>query len=291
MNNNFHQIRIGTCSWKYESWQGLIYSNSKEINYLSEYSSQFNTVEIDQWFWSLHSKDKITLPKQKDVETYFNSVPEDFKFTIKIPNSITLTHFYKDSKNEKHISNPNFLSPELYELFLEKISLMKKKVGMLMFQFEYLNKDKMSSQLEFIDRFENFLTQINRELEIGIEIRNPNYLNQNYFEFLKRNNVHHVYLQGYYMPSIFDVGKEQIKFLTDFAVIRLHGTDRNKIEELTNNNWNKIVVPRDEELSRVAKMIKYFFAKKVNLYVNVNNHYEGSAPLTINKIKKLLTAE
>ncbi len=44
------QLRIGTCSWKYDSWRGLVYSNEPKINYLKEYSKHFNTVEIDQWF-------------------------------------------------------------------------------------------------------------------------------------------------------------------------------------------------------------------------------------------------
>jgi uncharacterized protein YecE (DUF72 family) len=28
------ELRIGTCSWKYESWEGLIYSDKAELNYL-----------------------------------------------------------------------------------------------------------------------------------------------------------------------------------------------------------------------------------------------------------------
>ena len=28
---------VGTCSWKYPSWKGLVYSQPKGINYLAEY--------------------------------------------------------------------------------------------------------------------------------------------------------------------------------------------------------------------------------------------------------------
>ncbi|NCQ18461.1 MAG: DUF72 domain-containing protein [Ignavibacteria bacterium] len=86
-------FRIGTCSWKYDSWKGIIYSAKAEQNYLDEYSKHFNTVEIDQWFWSLLSEKRIILPKETDVKLYADSVPDDFKFTIKIPNSITLLTF------------------------------------------------------------------------------------------------------------------------------------------------------------------------------------------------------
>jgi uncharacterized protein YecE (DUF72 family) len=35
-------------------------------------------------------------------------------------------------------------------------------------------------------------------------------------------------------------------------------------------------------------MIKEFQAKEIDLFVNVNNHFEGSAPLTIKKIQREL---
>ena len=55
-------INIGTCSWKYESWRGLVYSDKPRINYLAEYAQKYDTVEVDQWFWSLHGPDKVSLP-------------------------------------------------------------------------------------------------------------------------------------------------------------------------------------------------------------------------------------
>ena len=74
-------MRIGTCSWKYDSWKGLIYPDFGEFNFLEEYSKHYYTVEIDQWFWSLN-KDKAYLPKPNTVEEYNEVTPKDFKFTI-----------------------------------------------------------------------------------------------------------------------------------------------------------------------------------------------------------------
>ena len=58
-------IRFGTCSWKYDSWKGIVYTESKSKNYLKEYSQKFNTVEIDQWFWSLFPPAKVCLTSKK----------------------------------------------------------------------------------------------------------------------------------------------------------------------------------------------------------------------------------
>ena len=76
-------VRIGTCSWKFPSWEGLIYSAADGINYLSEYAQKYDTVEVDQWFWSLFGEDNIGLPKPSDVVAYRDSVSDDFRFTIK----------------------------------------------------------------------------------------------------------------------------------------------------------------------------------------------------------------
>ncbi len=283
-------IRFGTCSWKYDSWKGIVYSGTNSKNYLQEYSKKFDTVEIDQWFWSLFSNSKIVLPQKKVVEEYKQSVPKDFLFTIKVPNSITLTHFYKESKEDELRINPSFLSVDLFNQFLETIEPIKDKIGCLIFQFEYLNKQKMKSLSEFQNKFSEFRSQIkNDSPPIGIEIRNPNYLNEKYFTFLSEQKIAPVLLEGYYMSPITETYSKFKKQFKNLMVIRLHGTDRKGIEEIANNNWSQIYINRDKEILSIVEMIRDLQKNEIDLFVNVNNHFEGSAPITINKIKEQLS--
>jgi uncharacterized protein YecE (DUF72 family) len=282
------KIRFGTCSWKYDSWQGLVYSDRAKENYLLEYSKKYDTVEIDQWFWSLFGIDKVSLPQPNVVEEYTNSVPDDFRFTIKIPNSITLTHFYRKVKTHPLEVNPYFLSTELFESFLNSLKPMHSKIGLLMFQFEYLNKQKMSSLSEFIENFSDFIEKCNPDFTYGIEIRNPWYLNKKYFEFLTNYNLGHVFLQGYFMPDISEIYQKYRSMINSVCAIRLHGPNRSDIEEKSKGIWNKIYENRDSEISRITKVIEEIHSKNLDIYVNVNNHYEGSAPLTIERIRKIL---
>ena len=83
------------------------------------------------------------------------------------------------------------------------------------------------------------------------------------------------------MIPVYSYFKDLIK---DRVVIRLHGPDRKGIEEKSGGNWNKIIEPKDDELNRIIEMIKNLLSREVDVYLNVNNHYEGSAPLTIEKI-------
>src|SRR6056297_534578 len=70
-------LRFGTCSWKFPSWAGLVYSQADGIDYLAEYAQTYRSVEIDQWFWSLFAPDKISLPQTETVAGYLASVDED----------------------------------------------------------------------------------------------------------------------------------------------------------------------------------------------------------------------
>ena len=122
-------IRYGTCSWKYDSWQGIIYSPEAKRNYLMEYSRKLSTVEIDQWFWSLFGPGKTSLPSPGTVREYAESIPEDFKFTIKAPNTLTLTHYYRKNKVESLQENPHFLSTDFFQKFLD-LNILCTKMNM-----------------------------------------------------------------------------------------------------------------------------------------------------------------
>jgi uncharacterized protein YecE (DUF72 family) len=286
-------LRIGTCSWRFPSWHGSVYSAPKGINYLQEYASQYDTVEIDRWFWSLFGEDSIGLPQPADVDRYRRAVPDDFVFSVKAPNSVTLTHFYKKAKTDPLVSNPHFLSPSLFRTFLSLLDPLGDTLGPVMFQFEYLNKQKMPSQDHFEELFGAFAEQLPIGYRYGIEVRNARYLNQSYFEFLSRSGLSPVLLQGYWMPSITEIYRDCDELIAqhEVVIVRLLGPDRKGIEKQTGKRWNQIVAPKDQELAGIVEMVEDLLERGVNVYLNVNNHYEGSAPLTIERIGRFLGGE
>ena len=288
-------LRLGTCSWKFPSWEGLVYSQAKGIDYLAEYAKSYRTVEIDQWFWSLFDTDKISLPKTETVAEYLGSVDEEFRFTIKAPNAVTLTHFYRRGNQRGSGPNPYFLSVELFADFLAKIEPMRAQTGSVMLQFEYLNRQKMSGVDEFCERLDRFLTDLRERVgpwPVAIELRNPNYLRRPYFDLLARHGVPHVYCHGYYLPPAPTVHADALRAVPDGvpgpSVVRLLGPDRQGIEKETGKRWNAVVAAKDDELPALVDMVERMIAGGNDVYVNVNNHYEGSAPLTIEKLERLV---
>ncbi len=291
---HLNRLRLGTCSWKYDSWKGLVYEVGKAYqagDYLADYAQYFGSVEVDQWFWSLFPGG-VRLPNRATVQQYAAAVPEDFRFTVKVPNAVTLTHYYakqpKGSASHANKPNPHFLDREIFGEFLDSLDSMKDKLGPIMFQFEYLNKTKMPCLNAFLERLADFFAQVPQAYAYAIEIRNPNYLKPEFFAFLKQHKLGMVLLEGYYMPPIKRVVAANDVHTSDCLVIRLHGPDRKEIETRTKGVWNQVVLPKDDGLGSASTIIQESLAKELDTYVNVNNHYEGCAPLTIEKLLALI---
>jgi len=290
-------LRIGTCSWKFESWKGLYYEPRKQyrpFDYLPDYAKHLNSVEVDQWFWSLFPGG-VKLPDARTVKNYSESVPDDFIFTVKAPNSLTLTHFYT-KQPVKHADfagkpNPHFLDNDLLEKFLKTLSPMGKKLGPIMFQFEYLNKKKMASKEVFFERFQEFITGAPQGYQYAVETRNPNYISPAFFQFLEENKLGFVFLEGYYMPRIGSIFDKYKPVTADFSIVRLHGGDRLEMEIKTGEAWNRVISPKPQGLQAAVRIVQTHLEKEIITFLNVNNHFEGSAPITIERFLDVLQKE
>ena len=278
---NDELVKIGTCSWNYDSWVGLVYTEKKRTaaEYLREYSQRFDTAEIDSWFYKI--------PERSEVLSYIENAEPSFSFTCKIPEQICLTHIRSLGKDKKLEPNPDFLSGKLFETFVQRIEPIMPQLDALIMEFEYLNKEKMPSQTAFIERLGQFVKTCSKGLPVAIECRNSNYLDERYFEFIDNEKLIHVFSEKQYMPHVYDFYDKYKHHIKDRTVLRLLGGDRKEIEEKTSKEWNKIVDEKQDkaEISRMTKDIKYNGNKVI---INVNNHFEGSAPLTVESLKALL---
>jgi uncharacterized protein YecE (DUF72 family) len=268
-------VRIGTCSWKYPSWEGILYDVGSAESPLRQYARRRDTVEVDQWFW--------TLPDPSTAEEYAREVPDGFSFTIKLPNALTLTHLRAGTGGEP-ARNPSYLSPSLYGDVLDRLRPLQDRIGMLMLQFEYLNRQKMASAEAFLQGLAAFWEAVPHAVPCAVEPRNPRWIDERYFSFLAERGLNHVFLEGYYMPPVQETWRRFGGLLRGAAVVRLHGPDRTGMEQRTGGRWDRIVAPRDAELDGIARMVQEMRGAGLTVWVNVNNHYEGSAPLTIERL-------
>lgn len=274
-------IPMGTCSWNYDSWIGLVYSRKADYSaaYLNEYATKYPTVEVDSWFYRL--------PSPEDAFDYASRVPEGFSFACKVTESISLTHGRSRDRSAPLVPNDGFLSPGLFASYLEGIEPLKSRIFLLELEFEYLNRQKMPSQKDFMNRLEVFFAAIDRSVPLGIECRNANYLNRDWFGFLKDQGIAPVLSEKIYLPRLYELYDEVGDLIGDRVAVRLLGGDRKEIEAKTKGMWNEIVEPK-QDLNNVAAVIAELSKASRLVQVYVNNHYEGSAPKTIERLEALL---
>ncbi len=270
-------VKFGTCSWNYDSWVGLVYKErkSRAVEYLAEYARTYSTVEIDSWYYRI--------PLSEEASAYWGMVPADFLFTIKAPQYLTLTHLRESTGRQ----NQNFLSPQLFRQFLIAIQPILPNTSAIILQFEYLNRQKMADVHAFLEKLAKFFDIAGNEAPLAVEIRNPNYLTTDYFSLLKKHNIIHVLNEKQYMPPITEVARRYHTYFNDKIIVRLLGGSRSDIEKITKKRWDRIVQPQSN-LEKIARMIQYFSEQEKEIFVNVNNHYEGSAPLSIKRLEKLI---
>ncbi len=279
-------ILFGTCSWKYPSWLDLVYSQIDQDSFLAEYAQQYEMVEIDQWFWSLGRR-SAGLPKHDTVVQYSVVTPETFKFTIKCPNALTRPFHDKDSQGTMR-PNEFFLDPSLMHAFIASLEPLRLKIGLLIFQFGYLNKRSMENQMVFMRRLDRFFQELPQELPYAIELRNPAWLHGDWFTWLSDRRIAPVLIQGYWMDDISQTIERYEQLFGETVSVRLHGGDREEMEFDSGGQWNRIINPRDRELAKIALSITTMAERGRTVFVQVNNHYEGSAPLTIERLRALM---
>ncbi len=85
------------------------------------------------------------------------------------------------------------------------------------------------------------------------------------------------------MPPIGEVFRRYGAVTADFSIIRLHGGDREGIEASTEKDWSRIIRTEQEGIRAAAAITRDSAQKGILTLVNANNHYEGSAPLTIER--------
>jgi uncharacterized protein YecE (DUF72 family) len=275
-----HPLYLGTCTWNYDSWAGLVYDRqaSTAAEYLRQYAQRYNAVEIDSWFYHM--------PNGREVTAYKDAVGPEFRFTCKVPQEICLTHL-RGKPGEALAPNPHFLSLDLLSTFLDTVSPLFGQIAAVMFEFEYLNKQKCPSLNAFIEKLGSFFAKAPRGMPYALEPRNANYLKPQYFQFVQQQGLIHVLSEKQYLPHIYDVYDQFTAYFGDTVVIRLLGGDRKAIEAKTGNSWDRLVEPKDD-LAAVARMIAQMRETRVVITM-ANNHYEGSAPLTLKRLLELLS--
>ena len=172
-------VFVGTSSWKYAGWRGMLYDDSRylwrgkvaesrfEKNCLSEYAEVFKTVCVDAAYY--------TFPSVKYLEGLASQVPADFQFGFKVTDEITVKKFPNLPRFGRRAGQPNdhFLNAEMFERgFLRSCESIRPRVGLLMFEFSRFYPTDYEHGRDFVAALDTFFAQLPKGWPYGIEMRN-----------------------------------------------------------------------------------------------------------------------
>jgi uncharacterized protein YecE (DUF72 family) len=140
----------------------------RSADYLAFYGEHFHTVEVDSTFYAC--------PTARTVSNWASRTPEDFVFSVKVPQVITHDKVLVDCAAD-------------LKQFLDTMDILEKKLGPIVFQFPFLNRRAFRDRHEFLDTLIPFLRSLPDGYKFAIEIRNRTWLDAELANLLRDHRI------------------------------------------------------------------------------------------------------
>jgi uncharacterized protein YecE (DUF72 family) len=144
------QFFLGCAVWAYKNWVGDLFPlGSRSADFLSLYSHRFTTVEGNTTFYAI--------PDAKTIHRWRDQTPDEFKFCLKLPRSIT---------------HQGQLQPQIPAAlnFIKKMQDLGTRLGPFFAQLP------PSYSPEFMEDLKEFLQALSvQKLQLALEVRHPDW--------------------------------------------------------------------------------------------------------------------
>ncbi len=273
------RLRCGTSSFSAPEWVGTFYPRgTRPGDFLRHYATQFDTVEVDATYYHV--------PAPETVDAWVDKTPEHFVVAAKFPRRIVHAGAGPAPDPDRLLLRD--ATDAERDAFLEVMARLGKRQGPLVLQFPYFGPECFPTREAFMARLESFLADLPRELDIGVEIRNRDWLDASFAAHCRRAGAALVLVDRVGMPHGDDVAQRFDPLTGRCAYVRLLG-DRARIERIT-TRWEREVIDHRASLERWAALLLRLAARDTTVFVYANNHYAGHAPTTIRRLQALVTA-
>jgi uncharacterized protein YecE (DUF72 family) len=284
-------ILFGSSSWKYPGWKGQVYNRSYpsqkafERECLAEYSELFPTVSADFALYDFPSPEMMRIIHEQTTDT--------FKVALKVTDRITVKRYPNLPRHGALAGqeNPDFLNADLFQdAFLKPVEQLQKKRGVIIFEFSTFYPTSGIGFREFTERMDRFLGSLPRGYEYAVEIRNSEFLTEDYLKLLASHGVAHVLNNWTRMPPIIDqiaiAGILTAPFSAARALLRPGRTYQQAVDMF--QPYDAIKEENPQLRLGLAEAVRRCVADGRTLYAYVNNRAEGNSPKTIEGILDIL---
>ena len=257
-------IKVGCQGWNYEDWVtgpasgvGVFYPRAtRAADMLEVYARSFETVEVDSTFYAI--------PSVATVEGWAARTPQGFTFSLKLPQEITHQRALRSG------------SAQLLEEFCERVRRLGTKLGSVLIQLP----PQFEATPENVRALREFLPRLPGDIRFSVEFRHDQWMKPNVANMLAKYNVALALVEG---PWVERAGLLRLaeRAAADFAYVRWMGA-----RDLV--SFDKVQRPKDKNLASWGKVLVRLCERVPLVYAYFSNFYEGHAPASANKLKRLL---
>jgi len=292
------QIHLGTSTWSFPGWTGIVYgddySNSKlSREGLSAYGAHplLKTVSIDRSFYQA-----LTVT---EYLRYAQQVPEHFRFIVKAPMTIT-DATVRTGRGEPVSLNPCFLNAQMAidDFVTPCIEGLGTKAGALVFQFSPLPDQMLAQPAVFVERLAAFFAALPALPDgscYAVEIRDASLLTPRFIRMLKTAGVR--YCVGIHARMPDPLRQAAALALLDGEpagplIVRwsLHGGFKYEQAKAKYEPFNRLVDEDPATRVSLAELAARYALAGQPVVIAVNNKAEGSAPLSCVKLAREIAA-
>lgn len=263
--NHQQKIRLGTCAWSFEEWCGNFYpADLPADQWLEFYSRHFPAVEVDSTFYNA--------PAESTILRWMESTPASFRFSCKLPRAITHACRLRDCRAD-------------FTAFLRTMGTLAPKLQVILIQLPPSFAPK-----EGRPALRNFLEQLPRDFRFAIEFRHPGWHKPQVIRLLEKHRVAWVWADTSPLNERNLAPFELWPHTSDFLYVRLMGDYATKYADDGEraHHYEKLLWKREAALESWALKIERHLEEARNVWIFVNNHYEGFAPETCQRLAERL---
>lgn len=293
------QIHLGTSTWSYPGWAGLVWDREYSDAMLSKqglaaYASHplMRAVCIDRSFYRPL--------KASEYERYAQQVPAQFRFVVKAP-ALVCDAQLRDEQGRGTGLNSAFLDPDLaVKEFIEPaLEGLGQKTGALVFQLSPLAPHQLANMPEVLEQLRRMLSAVPPLQEmapdalVAVEVRDAAFLCDAFVDILRESGAS--YCLGLH-PKL-PPAEEQLwvlrrlwpgPFVCRWNLNRRHGPYGYADAQQRYGSYSQMADPDPELRALIARIARATARAGQKVYVTINNKAEGSAPLSVQALAQQL---
>lgn len=287
-------IRLGTSSWFFPGWRGLVYEGVHPQTALSRKGLAayaeiplLRTVSLDRTFYAPISA--------VEYARYANQVPDDFSFVVKAP-ALVCDAVMRDEEGRGKVANPHFLDAAIAarEFVVPCLEGLGGKAGPLVFQVSPLPRGLVAEAATLIERLAAFFAALPRELGkhrplYALELRNAELLTPRLMHMLAAAEVRYCVGLHDRMPEVERqaVALRALDGDVPGPLVVRWNLHRGFLYQAAKQRYEPFdrLVDEDIETRRIlARLAADALKAKRKVWITANNKAEGSAPLSLLKL-------